>query len=101
MAKQTETEKTWLDYLLTQEKAEMSHKFEGSSLLKEAKYDKASKTLVVKFLTSKDVYLFYDVPLKVVEAFIEAKSAGKFFTNTLKGRYAFSKLTAKKPPSKK
>ena len=63
--------------------------FENSTMLDSCSYDDESEELTVTFNGGKS-YIYIDVPRRVYDELIEAKSAGKYFNN------AKSSLTLKK-----
>lgn len=62
-----------------------------SSLIDSAGYDAASKTLTVVFATTKETYVYKNVPQKVYDAMMKAESKGAYFTKNIKNKYEFEK----------
>lgn len=52
-------------------------------------YDAASRTLEVKF-TNGNRYQYHDVPPEVGNGFAQAESAGKFFSQAVRGHFKHS-----------
>lgn len=63
----------------------------NSSQVKAIGYDSATQTLAVKFHTG-DEYRYMQVPADEVQAMRECKSAGKFLSLRIKGRFKFEKV---------
>lgn len=59
-----------------------------SSSCQAAKYDEATETLYIRFNTG--VYEYYDVPEKVFEMMLEAKSIGSFFYYNIRKVYNYA-----------
>lgn len=55
-------------------------------------YDSMSHLLAVKFRISRKIYGFLDVPGKVYESLMQARSKGSFFNEHIKHRYQFIEL---------
>jgi hypothetical protein len=63
----------------------------NSSTIAKVGYDKSTSTLEIEF-QSGDVYQYFDVPEHIWEAFKISSSKGKFFNDTVKGLYRYSKV---------
>jgi hypothetical protein len=62
-------------------------RFRTSSLIERAAFDDDAKTLVISFRhTGK--YVYDDVPGAVFDGLCQASSAGTFFNEVIKGRFA-------------
>ena len=66
-------------------------KFEKSSNIDFVEYDRDAKVLIIKFKAG-GKYSYVDVPSDVYESFIHAESAGRFFFNSIRGRYQYSRI---------
>lgn len=55
-------------------------------------YDAASLLFEVRFKISKRVYGFLNVPRKVYESFMQARSKGQYFNEHIKNRYPFIEI---------
>ena len=64
------------------------HGFSQSSTIDQIAYDAAARTLSIAFNDS-GTYVYEDVPATLVEAFCRARSAGAFFHEQIRNRYAF------------
>jgi hypothetical protein len=67
--------------------------FHGSSLLKEASYDKKGN-LTVQFHNTPAFYVYKKVPVETWEEFKTAPSAGKFYNQSIKGQFDVEKEAA-------
>jgi len=59
----------------------------NSSALNSVGYDHGRKVLELEFRDNKAVWQYYDLPPKVYEKLMSAKSLGKFFVKKIKGKY--------------
>jgi KTSC domain len=64
-----------------------SHNFESSTAILGIRWDEDSKELTVIFRNGR-YYAFQDVPEDVFDRFSSASSAGRFFAQEIKERYA-------------
>lgn len=64
----------------------IQHDTPTSSNIAHLKYDPATAVLTIEFRSGK-TYSYADVPYDIVNAFISAPSAGRFFNSTIKGVY--------------
>ena len=64
-----------------------------SSYLSAVGYDPATQTLDVKFAASSKVYRYTGVPPSVHSSLLAAKSHGKFFSSSIRGRFRHTELT--------
>ncbi len=62
-----------------------------STLLDNANYDPANRSLTVTFVKGQ-VYNYENVPEYVWLQFIAARSAGKYFLANIRDKYAFTKI---------
>ncbi len=62
-----------------------------SSNIKEVAYNKREKELQICFVNG-SLYVYYEVPESVFENLLNAESAGKFFYNTIKNKYACERI---------
>ena len=58
-----------------------------SSSIKAIGYDKATQTLFVQLLSTMETYTYQDVPDEVYDAFVSAKSKGRFYAEKIKGKF--------------
>lgn len=67
--------------------------FPGSSILREARYDKLAETLNIVFKNA-SAYTYFKVPENIANGLFEqekdGKSAGRYFTTKIKGLYGFT-----------
>lgn len=61
----------------------------NSRIILAAGYDTTRALLEIRFKISRRVYAFLDVPQKVYEDFMNARSKGNFFNQKIKGKYQF------------
>ena len=66
----------------------------GSTTLATVAYDEARERLQLEFC-SRAVYLFFGVPPAVHEALLNAPSKGRYFNQTIRGRYPYRLMLAK------
>jgi len=59
-----------------------------SEAIAEIEYRPASGTLFVRFVAG-EWYTYFDVPVRVHRAFIEAESHGRFFQRNIRDRYSY------------
>ena len=71
-----------------------------SSVIRQFSYDERTEQLSVTFVSGR-VYIYYQVPQAVHEAFRTAPSKGQFFNIEIRDRYAFREVTAGLNPRKK
>jgi len=64
--------------------------FVDSSSLEAVGYDSDSQELHVRFWAG-TVYIYYEVPQQVVDAFMSAPSKGSFYNRDIRNVYRFSK----------
>ena len=64
-----------------------------SSVIARVRYDTASGTLDVAFLSGK-MYRYRDVPAPVYDAFMTAESKGRFFNTQIRDRFSFEQMNA-------
>lgn len=64
-----------------------------STAIRRFSYDEETSTLFVTFIDG-DVYAYRPVPREVHSAFRNAISKGRFFSQRIRGRYAYAKLPA-------
>lgn len=62
-----------------------------SSNISSIGYDEDSNTLEIEF-HSGAVYQYFDVPMNVYQAIMEASSKGQYFAQNIKGYYRFVKV---------
>lgn len=55
-------------------------------------YDKSNDILVVKFLESGSVYIYYEVPVSVYKELRSADSIGGYYNNYIKGQYISERI---------
>ena len=60
-----------------------------STAVADYQYQPESKTLIVRFRESGELYRYIDVPPAVYEAFSKASSKGRFLNKYIKDRYCF------------
>jgi hypothetical protein len=60
-----------------------------SAAIADFKYQPETKTLLVRFSESGELYRYIDVPQGVYEAFKKASSKGRFLNKYIKDRYCF------------
>jgi lysyl-tRNA synthetase class 2 len=63
-----------------------------STNIGEVRYDDEARQLEVTFLDDGGVYTYEGVPPDLYEAFASAPSAGRFFHQMIKGRYAHRRI---------
>lgn len=63
----------------------------SSSSISEVGYDEAGNTLEIMFLDGR-VYQYFDVPVWVYEALINAPSVGQYFHSEIRGTYRFARV---------
>ena len=56
------------------------------------RYDEVRQRLLVRFIDG-DEYAYVGVPGEVHRSFVDAESKGRFFSDKIRGRYPFNKLT--------
>ena len=61
-----------------------------SSNLQAVAYERGN--LYIRFNTGA-MYVYYDVPIEVAQALLDAESKGQFLHNEIKGVYDYSRLT--------
>lgn len=66
----------------------------GSTTLATVAYDEARERLQLEFC-SRAVYLFLGVPPAVHEALLNAPSKGRYFNQTIRGRYPYRLMLGK------
>ena len=66
----------------------------GSATLATVAYDEGRERLQLEFC-SRAVYLFFGVPPAVHEALLNAPSKGRYFNQTIRGRYPYRLMLAK------
>ena len=64
----------------------------NSSALIGFSYDPEHKQLRIRFRTG-ELYLYYGVPEPLVQRLIQARSHGQYFNSTIRGRFAFDRLS--------
>lgn len=63
-----------------------------SSLIEAIGYDNGTWALHVHFIKAPTIsYVYQNVPMKLFEQMLKAKSAGIFFKQCIEGRFAFTK----------
>jgi lysyl-tRNA synthetase class 2 len=65
---------------------------ETSTAIRAIRYDEDRRRLVVRFIDG-DEYAYVGVPGEVHRSFAEAESKGRFFSEEIRGKYPFNKLT--------
>lgn len=63
-------------------------RFNSSSIIERVAFDDGASTLSI-FFRETGKYLYYDVPATIFEELCKAESAGTFFNEQIKGRFAF------------
>jgi len=63
-----------------------------STAIRAIRYDKERQRLLVRFIDG-DEYAYVGVPGEVHRSFVDAESKGRFFSDKIRGRYPFNKLT--------
>lgn len=63
----------------------------SSSSISEVGYDEAGNTLEIMFLDGR-VYQYFDVPVGVYEALMNAPSIGQYFHSEIRGTYRFARV---------
>ncbi len=63
-----------------------------STAINDHDYDAELRQLAVTFITGR-VYVYFDVPLDVADAFEHASSKGAYFNRHIRDRYAFREVT--------
>lgn len=61
----------------------------NSRIILTAGYDATKSLLEIRFKISRRVYAFLDVPHKVFDDFMNARSKGSFYNQKIKGKYPF------------
>lgn len=69
----------------------ITHDTPTSTNIARLEYDPETAVLKVEFRSGR-TYAYADVPYDVVNAFIAASSAGKFFNSTIRGAYKESQV---------
>jgi len=64
----------------------ITHTFENSSLIKEVYYVPETENLTVLF-NNGSLYTYADVPRKALTGLKRASSAGRYFSNNIRGSY--------------
>lgn len=62
-----------------------------SSLIDSVGYDASAQALTVVFATTKETYIYKNVPEKVYKSMMKADSKGAYFTKNIKNKYEFEK----------
>jgi hypothetical protein len=62
-----------------------------STLIRSVGYDLSSSVLEVEFVAG-DVYEYYDVPLSIYSALMEAGSKGAYFNDHVRDMYPYAKV---------
>lgn len=68
-----------------------------STAISRIEYDPGTQTLDIRFRPSGELYRYYDVPVRVYEAFRKAVSKGRFFNSHIRERYDFAHISADGP----
>ena len=63
-----------------------------STAIRALRYDAERQRLIVRFFDG-DEYAFVGVPGEVHRSFVDAESKGRFFSEAIRGRYPYNKLT--------
>ena len=63
-----------------------------SAAISRIAYEAETGTLSVWFRPSGELYRYYDVPVRVHEAFAKAGSKGRFFNLHIRDRYPFQRI---------
>jgi hypothetical protein len=63
-----------------------------STAIRAIRYDEQRQRLLVRFIDG-DEYAYVGVPGEVHRSFVDAESKGRFFSEEIRGRYPFNKLT--------
>jgi hypothetical protein len=67
-----------------------------STTLATVGYDEKPKRLRLEFC-SRAVYLYFGVPQTVYEALLDAPSKGRYFKETIRGRYPYRQILVSNP----
>lgn len=67
-----------------------------STSLASVGYDRASAVLEIEFLSGA-VYRYSDVPVGVHQELMAAESKGRFFSQRIRGRFRFKRITEARP----
>ncbi len=63
----------------------------NSSNIAEIGFDEDTQTLEILFLNN-SIYQYFDVPMHIYDALMQAESQGKFLAQNIKGFYRYSKV---------
>jgi KTSC domain len=63
-----------------------------STAIRALRYDAERQRLVVRFIDG-DEYAYVGVPGEVHRSFVDAESKGRFFSEAIRGKYPYNKLT--------
>ena len=63
----------------------------GSSMMESAGYDSATRVLEIEFARGA-VYHYFDVPLDLYQALLDAPSQGRFFHGRIRGAFEFQRV---------
>ena len=63
-----------------------------STAIRAIRYDEERQRLLVRFIDG-DEYAYVGVPGEVHRSFAEAESKGRFFSEEIRGKYPYNKLT--------
>ena len=63
-----------------------------SSAIRAIRYDEERQRLLVRFIDG-DEYAYVGVPGEVHRSFVDAESKGRFFSEAIRGKYPYNKLT--------
>lgn len=77
---------------LSHEPRMLKHKFEGSSLIKEVEFDAVTEQMDVVF-NNNMAYRYHAIPKTEYQALVESASAGKYFSENIRNRYSYTKLS--------
>ena len=67
-----------------------------STTLATVGYDETLKRLQLEFC-SRAVYLYFGVPAAVFQALLDAPSQGRYFNETIRGRYPYRQILGASP----
>jgi KTSC domain len=63
-----------------------------STAVRAIRYDSERQRLIVRFIDG-DEYAYVGVPGEVHRSFVDAESKGRFFSQSIRGRFPYNKLT--------